>query len=153
MRSSPVAIAISIVILFIGLIVLPSYYIGIVNWRNDMDTAMTAGRDFIDKAIDTRQISQDMEDDLNLALAGCSAHFSYSVVREIPITNPTAGNNGKETYTSYIQSENLKEEFQTGDIITIEIKQESDTLFQRIAQTFLSTAYAKKTIRFSAMVR
>ena len=153
MRSSPVAIAISIVILFIGLIVLPSYYIGIVNWRNDMDTAMTAGRDFIDKAIDTRQISQDMEDDLNLALAGCSAHFSYSVVREIPITNPTAGNNGKETYPSYIQSENLKEEFQTGDIITIEIKQESDTLFQRIAQTFLSTAYAKKTIRFSAMVR
>ena len=81
MRQSIVSNVIAIIILFVSLIVLPSYFIGIINWRSDMNTCQTAARNFVDMVIDNGKISDKALTDLNLSIASCSGDFVYEYYR------------------------------------------------------------------------
>ena len=89
MRQSQISTMISVIILFLGLVVMPIYFIGIIQWRTDMDLAIQASRDFVDKVIDSGQITVDMESDLNLALSACSGFIEYAFNLIVSVGSPT----------------------------------------------------------------
>lgn len=146
MRNSIVGIIISVIILFISLIVLPTYFVGVIQWRGDMNTCQTAARNFVDMVIDNGQINERAVTDLNLSLGGCYSTFTYEIYREEKITNPSG------TSWVYVDIED-DTVWRTGDIVTIEITQEGSNIFQRISSMLLGTSYQKVSVRLAGMVR
>lgn len=153
MRQSIVSNVIAIIILFVSLIVLPSYFIGIINWRTDMNICQTAARNFVDMVIDNGQITERAITDLNLSVASCSGDFTYEYYREEKVVNPDPNNSGKYLITYAHVEVDTNTEWRTGDICTIVIKQQSTNLFQRLANALMSASYNNIEIRLSGMVR
>lgn len=146
MRTSIVGVVISIIVLFYSLIVLPTYFIGIIQWRDDMNSCQTAARNFVDMVTDNGNISERAITDLNLSLAGCYSTYTYEIYREEKITNPT------ETSWVYVDIED-DTLWRTGDIVTIEITQEGSNIFYKISSMLLGVSYQKITVRLAGMVR
>lgn len=151
MRDSIIGKVIGVIILFLGLVVLPTYYIGIVNWRDDLNTCQTSARNFVDMVIDNGQITDKAIADLNLSLASCSSTFTYEYYREEKVTNPD-GAGGSVTTWNHVEV-TPDTVWRTGDICTIVITQRGMSVYQRIAAVILGTSYQKIEIRLSAMVR
>lgn len=139
-------IILSVIILFISLIVLPTYFVGVIQWRDDMNTCQTAARNFVDMVIDNGQITERAATDLNLSLGGCYSTFTYQVYREEKITNPTG------ISWVYVDIEN-DTVWRTGDIVTIEITQQGSNIFQRLSSMLLGTSYQRVSVRLAGMVR
>lgn len=148
MRNSLTGLVMGIVILFLGMLVEPLYYIGCVQWRDDMNMVQNSTRNFIDKVIDTREMSEDTIADFNLALASCSSTFSYKILHEEIVTNPNEGG----TVTTWIYTDNL-EDWNSGDLITVEVKQVSQNFFQRVSSMMMGLIYSNKSCTMCGMVR
>lgn len=167
MRSSIVSTILGLIILFISLIILPIYFVSIINWRDDMNTAQTAARNFVDMVIDNGQITDKALSDLNLSLAGCTGTFTYEYFKEEKVTNPSVardsfgnvitdeyGNKKASTETTWNYVEVTPETtWREGDLITIEIHQSGMNLFQRLAATMMGTYFTKVDVRLTGMVR
>lgn len=151
MRNSIIGTVLGVIILFLGLTILPIYYIGIVNWRDDMNTCQTAARNFVDMVIDNSQITDKALSDLNLSLASCSSNFTYEYYREEKVTNPDGAGGSVTTWNHVEVDENTV--WRTGDICTIVITQRGMSVYQRIGAALLGTSYSNIEIRLSAMVR
>ena len=151
MKSSIMGQVVGILILFIGLIILPTYYIGIVNWRDDMNTCQNAARNCVDMVIDNQQITDKAVSDLNLELAGCNSTYVYTVYREEKVTNPD-GQGGFITTWNHVEITD-DTVWRQGDIVTIEISQRGLNIYQRISALMLGTGYTKIDVRLSGMVR
>ena len=153
MRNSIMGLVLGVIVLFVGMILMPIYYNACMDWRDDMNTAQTAARNFVDKVIDTRTVSEEALTDLNLALATTTCNFTYKYYRETKVVNPdTSG--VSVTHTTWQAAEITDSTiWKTGDIITIEIEQSSVGLFQRFAQGFLGLGFNRRTVRLSGMVR
>ncbi len=149
MKSSTVSTILTILVLFISLIVLPVYFQGVMEYRNDLNQAQTASRNLVDKVIDSRELSDAMIRDFNLELATCTTDYEYKIWREVKQTNPTEDGG---FHTQYVYSENL-DEWHSGDIITIEVTQKNLSIFQRLSGVLMGSVYNKQSIRFAAMVR
>lgn len=153
MRNSPPSVIFGIIILFLGFIVLPIYYTGIIQWRDDMNIVQTETRNFLDKICDNHYISENALADYNLHLASCSSVYSYEIIREEMITNPRPDENSiADTSTTWIYTNNL-EEFHRGDFVTIEVTPVSDNMFQRISAQFLAFVYGSRDFTLTEMVR
>lgn len=153
MRQSIVANVIAVIILFVSLIVLPTYFIGVINWRSDMNQCQTAARNFVDMVIDNGKISERAITDLNLSLASCSGDYAYEYYREEKVVNPDPDNPGGYI-TTWVHTEvDDDTEWQVGDLCTIVITQKSTNVFQRIANALLSTSWNNIEIRLTGMVR
>ncbi len=153
MRDSIIGKVISVIILFLGFVVLPSYYIGVINWRNDMNTCQTAGRNFVDMVIDNGQITEWALTDLNLQIASCTGEFTYEYYREEKVVNPNPDKPG-EYITTWVHVEvNDDTVWRTGDIITIVISQKNANLFQRLSNALMSSSWNNIEVRLSGMVR
>lgn len=153
MRQSIVSNVIAIIILFVSLIVLPSYFIGIINWRSDMNTCQTAARNFVDMVIDNGKISDKALTDLNLSIASCSGDFVYEYYREEKVVNPDPDNAGQYIVTYAHVDVDKDTEWRTGDIITIVVTQKSMNLFQRLSNALMGASYNNIEIRLAGMVR
>lgn len=153
MRYSVVGTILGIVILFLSIIVLPAYFVGIVNWRDDLNTCQTAARNFVDQVIDNEQITDRALSDLNLSLAGCHSTFTYEYFREEKVTNPDPAHPGQSltSWSNTIVDDSTV--WRQGDIVTIVIEQQGMSLYERLAGAILGTAYSKVSIRLSGMVR
>lgn len=153
MRQSIVSNVIAIIILFVSLIVLPAYFIGIINWRSDMNTCQTAARNFVDMVIDNGKISEKALTDLNLSIASCSGDFVYEYYREEKVVNPDPDHSG-QYITTYAHVEvDQNTEWRTGDIVTIVVTQKSMNLFQRLSNALMGASYNNIEIRLAGMVR
>ena len=152
MKTSPSAILIGILILFVGLIILPIYYQSIIDWRDDMNTVQQAGRNFVDKVIDAGVITEDMLEDLNLEIAGCKSSFSYKYYRETKVTNPANTESGYTTTWEYAEIK-VGQVWEQGDIVTIVITQNSLGAFQKLSAGLMGNAWAVKEVRLAGMVR
>lgn len=146
MRDSIIGKVIGVIILFYSLIVLPTYFVGVIQWRNDMNTCQAAARNYVDMIIDNGQITERAVTDLNLSLGSCYSTFTYNVYREEKITNPTG------TSWVYVDIED-DTVWRTGDIVTIEITQEGSNIFQSLSAMMLGTSYQKVDVRLAGMVR
>ena len=151
MRNSVVANVLGIIILFLSLIILPTYFIGIINWRNDMNTCQTAARNFVDMVIDNGQITDKAVSDLNLSLAACTSTFTYDYYREEKTTNPDGAGGSVTTWNYCEVSQDTV--WRSGDICTIVIEQKGMSVYQRIAAAILGTSYSRIEVRLSGMVR
>lgn len=151
MRNSVVSTILSIIILFISLIVLPSFFIGVINWRTDMNTCQVAARNFVDMVIDNGQITDRALSDLNLALAGCTATFTYEYHREERITNPKEDGGVVVKWVNTSVDEDTV--WHSGDLCTIVITQKSQGLFQRLSMGLLGVSYNNMEVRLTGMVR
>lgn len=152
MRNSVVSMVLGVILLFLSLIILPTYFIGVINWRNDLNTCQTAARNFVDMVIDNGQITDKCLSDLNLSLASCSSTFTYEFYREEKTTNPGATTGTSQTTWNHadVTTDTI---WHTGDICTIVITQRGSNPFQKIAQMILGTSYSKIEVRLSGMVR
>lgn len=151
MRNSVISTILSVLILFISLIVLPSYFIGVINWRTDMNTCQVAARNFVDMVIDNGQITDRALSDLNLSIAGCSSTFTYEYHREERITNPKEGGG---VVVKWVNTSVDKDTvWHSGDLCTIVITQKSQGLFQRLSSMLLGTQYTNMEVRLTGMVR
>ena len=156
MKSSTAGKVMGVIILFISLVVLPIFYISIVDWREDSNRIQIASRDFIDRAIDAGQVTSDMEADLNLDLAACTGNFVYTITVETKITNPKFDDSGNVVgYTTvwvpiaYKKGDTL----QRGDIITLTVEQSDFGLFQKFAIGLLGVSFNKMDCVTPGMVR
>jgi hypothetical protein len=139
--------------MFISLIVLPAYFIGIIQWRSDMNTCQTAARNFVDMVIDNGKISERAMTDLNLSIASCSSNFTYEYYREEKVVNPDPSDASKYITTWVHKEVDTDTEWQTGDICTIVVTQKSMNIFQRLSMALLGSSYNNIEIRLSGMVR
>ena len=162
MKLSVPALVISTIILFLGFIVMPTYYMGCVQWRDDMTIVQNSTRNFVDQIIDSGQITKDMEADFNLALASCSSMFTYEVVHEVKVTDPDPilddpatpedESDPYHTITKWVYTEDVVN-FNTGDFVTVKVEQITTNFFQRIAANMLGMFYTKKDCTLTGMVR
>ena len=159
MRNSIVGMIVGVIILFVSLIILPIYFVAIVNWRDDMNTAQTSARNFVDMVIDNGQITEKALSDLNLSLAGCTGTFTYEYYKEEKTTNPAIklDADGHEVHTTET-TWNVVEVgpdtiWREGDLVTIEIHQSGMNLFQRLAAATMGSYFTSVDIRLSGMVR
>lgn len=159
MRGSTVSTVIGVILLFVSLVILPIYFISIINWRDDMNTCQTAARNFVDMVIDNGRITDKALSDLNLSLAGCTGTYVYEYYKEEKTTNPLvekdlAGNTVITTNTTWnIVEVGQGTEWREGDLITIEIHQSGMNLFQRLAASTLGSYFTNIEVRLSGMVR
>lgn len=152
MRNSIVATVLGVIILFIALIVLPSYYMGVIHWRDDVNTCQTAARNFVDMVIDNGQITDRSLSDLNLSLAGCHSTFTYEYYREQRVTNPDPVNG--EAVVEWVHTEVDEDtNWYSGDLVTIVITQQDQSLFQKLSSFLLGSSYNNIEIRLTGMVR
>lgn len=151
MKNNVVGTVISVIVLFLSLIILPSYFIGIIDWRNDLNICQTSARNFVDMVIDNQQITEKALSELNLSIASCTSSFTYEYYREEKVTNPGADGTIE---TSWVYTEVTPDtKWRTGDIVTIIIKQNGLNVFQRISTVLIGTPFYSTDIRLSGMVR
>lgn len=155
MRQSVVSNVIAVIILFVSIIVLPAYFIGIINWRSDMNICQTAARNFVDMVIDNGQITEKALTDLNLSIASCTGNFTYEYYREEKVVNPNPGTGVSGDYiTTWVHVEVDEDTvWRTGDICTIVITQKSMNIFQRLSNALIGASYNNIEVRLSGMVR
>ena len=153
MKINIVTITGGIIILFFGLVILPMYYIGILNWRTDAVNTQIAARNFVDMVIDNGYVTEKALTDLNLTLSGCYGTYTYEYYRDEKVTNPNPDDPSKAE-VSWIKTEVTEDTvWRSGDIITIVIKQRGVNLLQRISMNFLGSSYNTLDIRLAGMVR
>ena len=151
-------LVLGVIILFFGLVVIPIYGIGIIQWRTDSYIIQNAGRNLLDMVIDNGYVTDKAITDINLDLAGCYGTYTYRYYREEKVTEPKLddmGNEiGGESTTTWLQVQVTDDTiWRTGDICTVVIEQQGSNLFQRIAMSFLGGSFNNIEIRVAGMVR
>lgn len=140
-----------IIAIVIGIIVMPAYYIGIVQWRNDQEVCIVEARNLVDKIIDTRSFTSEMESDFNIALASMNGTYTAEVTHEIMMVNPDPTNPGG-TYTSYVITNDL-ENWNQGDYVTVTIRPVGLSFLQAVSLKLLGASYTTQPVTFKARVR
>ena len=151
MRTNVVGTAISIVVLVISLVILPTYFRSIETHVVDKDIVMNAGRNFIDKVIDSRKIPEDAVRDLHLALSACNDEYKYRLFRHKKVVTPNTS--GGYEVSWLLMEASVDDLFEPGDFIQIEITQSSVGVYQTISSFFIPSSYSPYTFTPMAMVR
>lgn len=151
MRNSIAGMAVTIFMLFISLVILPIYFMSIINYYTDVNRCQTAARNFVDSVIDNRQVSENTMSELNISLASVSTNVHAEVKRETRVIDPNdaGGTTVKWVYTDFDKDTKWKQ----GDLVTVIIEQKSPNLLQQIAAVFLGSSYNNLNIRLVGMVR
>lgn len=151
MRNNVVGTIISIIVLFIGLVILPTYYNSMIQQRDDAVTVQTATRNFIDTVIDSKQITKEALAEFNLQLSACSTIKTYDIYREQKVVNP----DGSGGYTiSWVHTPvDVGDIWSQGDIITVVVSTSSYSIHERISMLMLGAYAHPDTCRLSGMIR
>lgn len=152
MRTSIASMAVQVFILFISLVVLPIYFMSIIQYYIDVNRIQTAERNFVDYVIDNRQVSESALSELNLSIAAVSTPVRVSIERETRIINPGSTAGAVDvSWTAAEYDENTI--WSQGDLISVEVKQESANIMQQLSSLFLGSSYNNLNMRVTAMVR
>lgn len=141
----------NLILLILLCYVFPMMCVSVIQWARAEQEASFDTRTFIDKVIDTRQISEDMLSDYNLALASKSTYYVATIKREVKVTNPVPGNPG-ETYVTYMTVDNI-DSWEQGDIITVEVEAVGLNYFQIIARSFFYMLFEDRSFTYSGRIR
>lgn len=152
MKTSVAGMAVQLFILFLSIIILPIYFMSIIQYYKDVNRVQVAARNFVDYVIDNRQVSESALAELNISLAAVSTPVSAEVKRETRVIDPADDSNETEIKWVYTEWDEDTVWYQ-GDLVTVEIKQESINMLQQISGVFLGTNYSNMDIRLVAMVR
>lgn len=152
MRTSIASMAVQIFILFLSLVILPIYFMSIIQYYKDVNRIQIAERNFVDYVIDNRQVSEAALSELNLSIAAVSTPVKVSIQRETRIINPgsTAGTVDVSWVAAEYDSNTI---WSQGDLITVDVRQESANIMQQLSSVFLGSSYNNLNMRVTAMVR
>lgn len=152
MRTSIAGMAVQVFILFLSIIILPIYFMSIMQYYKDLNKCQVAARNFVDYVIDNRQVSESALAELNISLAAVSTPVSSTVKRETRVIDPAEA--AGETSIKWVYTEwDENTVWYQGDLVTVEIEQESINMLQQIAAVFLGANYSNMNIRLVGMVR
>lgn len=152
MKVSIAGMAVQIFIMFFSLIVLPIYFMSIIQYYKDVNRIQTAERNFVDYVIDNRQVSDAAMSELNLSIAAVSTPVKVEIKRETRVINP--GSTAGAVDVSWIAAEyDNTTIWDQGDLITVTVKQEQANIMQQISSVFLGSSYNNLNMRLTAMVR
>lgn len=149
MKISISSLILSVIVVFVGLIVMPLYYISVVQWRNDYETIHNEARNLVDKIIDTREYTDVMEEDFNLAIATLNNTFTAKVTREVKVVNPDGAGG---TYTTYIVTDD-NDEYAQGDFVTVTVEQVGVSPWQALSLRLLGVNSYRDKVVYSGRVR
>ena len=149
MKMSIPSLVLSVIVVFVGLVIMPLYYISVVQWRNDYEAIHNEARNLVDRIIDTREYTDLMEQDFNLALASLNNTFTATVTREVRVVNPD-GHGG--TYTTYISTDD-NEEYAQGDFVTVTVEQVGMSTWQSLSLRLLGVNSYRDEVIYSGRVR
>ncbi len=152
MKTSVAGMAVQIFILFLSIIILPIYFMSIIQYYKDVNRCQVAARNFVDYVIDNRQVSEAALAELNISLAAVSTPVSATVKRETRVIDPADASNETEIKWVYTEWDEDTVWYQ-GDLVTVEITQETVNMLQQISGVFLGTNYSNMDIRLVGMVR
>lgn len=152
MKTSVAGMAVQIFILFLSLIILPIYFMSIIQYYKDVNRCQVAARNFVDYVIDNRQVSESALAELNISLAAVSTPVSATVKRETRVIDPADSSNKTEIKWVYTEWDEDTTWYQ-GDLVTVEVKQESVNMLQQISGVFLGSNYSNLEFRLVGMVR
>ena len=154
MRVSIAGMAAQIFILFISLIILPIYFMSIIQYYKDINRIQVAERNLVDYVIDNRQVSNECLAEFNIALAGVTTPVKADIQREIRVINPSHDPSAERAEVTWAYTEwDTNTLWYQGDLITVSVKQEGSNLMQQISQLFLGSDYNKLDNQLVAMVR
>lgn len=152
MRTSIASMAVQIFILFLSLVILPIYFMSIIQYYKDVNRIQIAERNFVDYVIDNRQVSEAALSELNLSIAAVSTPVKVSIQRETRIINP--GSTAGAVDVSWVAAEyDSNTVWSQGDLITVDVRQESANIMQQLSSVFLGSSYNNLNMRVTAMVR
>lgn len=149
MKISIPSLILSVIVVFVGLIVMPLYYISVVQWRNDYETIHNEARNLVDKIIDTREYTDVMEEDFNLVIATLNNTFTAKVTREVKVVNPDGAGG---TYTTYIVTDD-NDEYAQGDFVTVTVEQVGVSPWQALSLRLLGVNSYRDKVVYSGRVR
>lgn len=152
MKVSIAGMAVQIFILFFSLIVLPIYFMSIIQYYKDVNRIQTAERNFVDYVIDNRQVSDAALAEFNLSMAAVSTPVKASIKRETRVINP-AGTAGAVDVLWVSAEYDNNTVWEQGDLITVVVEQEQANIMQQISNVFLGSSYNNLNMRLTAMVR
>ena len=152
MRTSIASMAVQIFILFLSLVILPIYFMSIIQYYKDVNRIQIAERNFVDYVIDNRQVSEAALSELNLSIAAVSTPVKVSIQSETRIINP--GSTAGAVDVSWVAAEyDSNTIWSQGDLITVDVRQESANIMQQLSSVFLGSSYNNLNMRVTAMVR
>lgn len=133
------------------------YVIGCHSYISSWHMMLNSTRDFVDEVIDTREITPQMEQDFNLALASGEVVYRAEIYREVKKIDPDPLNLGTDTttggtVTSWITVDDYST-FNTGDRITVETQAVSVGPYEAIANLILRLPADTSKIVKQARVR
>ena len=152
MRISIAGLATQVFILFISLVVLPVYFMSIIQYYKDINRIQIAERNFVDSVIDNRQVSDATLSELNISIAAVSTPVTVSIKREVRIVDPSAVVGKVETQWVYVEW-HQNDDWNQGDIITVSVEQNNANIMQQLSSVFLGSGYNNLKMDLSAMVR
>jgi hypothetical protein len=117
---------------------------------------------FLDKARDTKYITETDLKDFTLAMGSTSIPIKFEILRETRQVNPDPATGNTATYTSWVPIDhvapnpnpnNIYSKLDTGDIIIIRVSQNGDSFYQSFAIKALGMYVPKIEFTLSRMVR
>lgn len=160
MKSAPLSVVLTIILIILALVVTPIYYIGIMEWARSEYAVMTECRNLVDKVIDSRVLTDDMKEDFELALAAQPNTYSWTIYREVKVVNPDPADPADPaipgdvggTYTSYqvVDDDSI---YNQGDLITIKVEPVGNNFIRTMSMKMLGFTYSPNSYTFTGRVR
>ena len=142
-----------VVILFLGIVILPIYYMSIIQYYKDVNRIMVAERNLIDYVIDNKQVADSALSEFNITTAAVSTSVDVTITRETRIIDPSDDSPSKVDVKWVAVDWDKNTVWLQGDLITVNVKQDSSNIMQQISGIFLGSMYSNLDMPMTGMVR
>lgn len=142
-----------VVILFLGIVILPIYYMSIIQYYKDVNRIMVAERNLIDYVIDNKQVADSALSEFNITTAAVSTSVDVTITRETRVIDPSEDSPSKVDVKWVAVDWDKDTVWLQGDLITVNVKQDSSNIMQQISGIFLGSMYSNLDMPMTGMVR
>ena len=153
MKISIAGMVTQVVILFLGIVILPIYYMSIIQYYKDVNRIMVAERNLIDYVIDNKQVADSALSEFNITTAAVSTSVDVTITRETRIIDPSDDSPSKVDVKWVAVDWDKDTVWLQGDLITVNVKQDSSNIMQQISGIFLGSMYSNLDMPMTGMVR
>ena len=153
MKISIAGMVTQVVILFLGTVILPIYYMSIIQYYKDVNRIMVAERNLIDYVIDNKQVADSALSEFNITTAAVSTSVDVTITRETRIIDPSDDSPSKVDVKWVAVDWDKDTVWLQGDLITVNVKQDSSNIMQQISGIFLGSMYSNLDMPMTGMVR
>lgn len=151
MRFSVPGVALALILYAIEFLGFTFYVAGAHQYITSYHVMLNETRNFVDDVIDTKEITPQMLEDFNIALASSEVVYSAEIYRYIRTVNPDPVHPGQTVTTWTMVDDSTK--FNTGDRVQVICTPVTIGPYQAIARSFLHLPMDSTKIIKTARVR